>query len=118
MFRQSNKAEYNAEDINGDSGEDGGYYPAMADYSLPFSMANIWKKKADELGNFNAMEHLALMEKIEQMQKYNGSVVYSGPPSPPSMPQFAAITQTDTAGVDIFLKSPSPLLLPPCLTRP
>ena len=58
----------------------------MADYSLPFSMANIWKKKADELGNFNAMEHLALMEKIEQMQKYNGSVVYSGPPSPPSMP--------------------------------
>ena len=70
LFRQSNKAEYNAEDINGDSGEDGGYYPAMADYSLPFSMANIWKKKADELGNFNAMEHLALMEKIEQMQKY------------------------------------------------
>ena len=56
----------------------------MADYSLPFSMANIWKKKADEMaGNFNAMEHLALMEKIEQMQKYNGSVVYSGPPSPP-----------------------------------
>jgi len=86
IIRQSNKAEYNAEDINGDSGEDGGYYPAMADYSLPFSMANIWKKKADELGNFNAMEHLALMEKIEQMQKYNGSVVYSGPPSPPSMP--------------------------------
>jgi len=80
-------AEYNAEDINNDSGEDGGYYPAMADYSLPFSMANIWKKKADELGNFNAMEHLALMEKIEQMQKYNGSVVYSGPPaSPPTMP--------------------------------
>jgi len=26
------------------------------------------------------------MEKIEQMQKYNGSVVYSGPPSPPRMP--------------------------------
>merc|ERR1719242_181578 len=86
IIRQSNKAEYNAEDINGDSGEDGGYYPAMADYSLPFSIANIWKKKADELGNFNAMEHFALMEKIEQMQKYNGSVVYSGPPSPPSMP--------------------------------
>ena len=85
-FSSGKVAEYNAEDINGDSGKDGGYYPAMADYSLPFSMANIWKKKADELGNFNAMEHLALMEKIEQMQKYNGSVVYSGPPSPPRMP--------------------------------
>ena len=76
--------EYNAEDING---QQPGFYPAMADYSLPFSMANIWKKKADELSNFNAMEHLALMQKIEQMQKYNGSVVYSGPPSPPSPPR-------------------------------
>merc|ERR1719510_1184125 len=74
---------YNAEDINGGQPE---YYPAMPDFSLPFSMANIWKKKADELGNFNAMEHLALMQKIEAMQKYNGSVVYSGPPSPPSPP--------------------------------
>ena len=72
--------DYNAEDINGGQPE---YYPAMADFSLPFSMANIWKKKADELGNFNAVEHLALMQKIEAMQKYNGSVVYSGPPSPP-----------------------------------
>ena len=80
-----NRKAYNAEDINED-GKDGGYYPAMADYSLPFSMANIWKKKADELGNFNAIEHLALMEKIEQMQKYNGSVVYSGSPSPPPIP--------------------------------
>lgn len=64
----------------------------MSDYSLPFSMANIWKKKADELGNFNAMEHLALMEKIEAMQKYNGSVVYSGPPSPPPSNILPALT--------------------------
>ena len=33
---------YNAEDINGGQPE---YYPAMPDFSLPFSMANIWKKK-------------------------------------------------------------------------
>ena len=52
---------YNAEDINGGQPE---YYPAMPDFSLPFSMANIWKKKADELNNFNPMEHLALMQKL------------------------------------------------------
>ena len=79
--------EYNAEDINGHA-QQPGFYPAMADYSLPFSMANIWKKKAEEITNFNPMEHLALMQKIEQMQKYNGSVVYNGPPSPPSPPRF------------------------------
>lgn len=87
-FFHSYRKEYNAEDINEDSHEGKGYYPAMSDYSLPFSMANIWKKKADELNNFNPMEHLALMEKIEQMQKYNGSVVYSGPPSPPNLPNI------------------------------
>merc|ERR1719189_1797312 len=53
IIRQSNKAEYNAEDINGDSGEDGGYYPAMADYSLPFSMANIWKKSSGKATRLN-----------------------------------------------------------------
>jgi len=79
--RQQKLMAYNAEDIN--EGPPG-YYPAMADFSLPFSMANIWKKKTEDIGNFNAMEHLALMQKIEAMQKYNGSVVYSGPPSPPS----------------------------------
>ena len=97
--------DYNAEDINGDSQQGGGFYPAMADYSLPFSMANIWKKKADELGNFNAMEHLALMQKIEQMQKYNGSVVYSGPPSPPSPPMVNGNTHENSA---ISPKKPKP----------
>ena len=78
--------EYNAEDINGHN-QQPGFYPAMADYSLPFSMANIWKKKAEEITNFNPMEHLALMQKIDQMSKFNGSVVYNGPPSPPSPPR-------------------------------
>lgn len=83
---RSRISEYNAEDINGHT-QQPGFYPAMADYSLPFSMANIWKKKAEEITNFNPMEHLALMQKIDQMSKFNGSVVYNGPPSPPSPPR-------------------------------
>lgn len=83
IYRQQQQlAEYNAEDINGDGQQ--GFYPAMSDYSLPFTMANLWKKKADEIGPLETMEQLALMQKIEQMQKYNGSVVYNGPPSPPT----------------------------------
>ncbi len=71
---------YNAEDINEENSNQG-FYPAITDYSLPITMATMWKKKADELGPL-AMQHLTLMEKIKKMEKYNGSLVYT-PPSPP-----------------------------------
>ncbi len=61
-----------------------GYYPALPDFSLPFTMASLWKKKADVLGPEAAMQQVELMEKIERMQKYNGSPVASH--SPPALP--------------------------------
>ncbi len=85
------RKEYNAEDIN-EENSSGGFYPAISDFSLPISMANIWKKKADELGPM-AMQSLTLMEKIKQMEKYNGSLVYT-PPSPPP-PERRSRTRTN-----------------------
>lgn len=81
---------YNAEDINVPNNPDNGFYPKISDYSLPFTLSNIWKKKADILGP-KAMQQLELLEKVEQMKKYNGTLV-GGPdaidrystPSPPS----------------------------------
>ena len=61
-----------------------GFYPALPDFSLPFTMANLWKKKADVMGPVATMQQVELMEKIERMQKYNGSPVASQ--SPPQMP--------------------------------
>lgn len=50
-------------------------------------MANLWKKKADVLGPVAAMQQVELMEKIERMQKYNGSPM-AAPQSPPNLPMM------------------------------
>lgn len=67
---------YNAEDIT--PHPDQGFYPAISDFSLPFTLSNLWKKKADILGQFSTQQQLELLEKVEQMKKYNGSLVNGG----------------------------------------
>ena len=68
-----------------DASSNPGYYPALPDFALPFTMANLWKKKADVMGPIATMQHVELMEKIERMQKYNGSPM-GHPSSPPPLP--------------------------------
>ena len=79
---------YNAEDLNLDNSNPG-FYPALPDFSLPFTMASLWKKKSDLLGPAAAMQQVELMQQVERMQKYNGSpMVYpSSPPPLPILPQ-------------------------------
>ena len=66
-------ATYNAEDLAQHAGS--GFYPKISDYSLPFTLSDLWKKKADVLGAPKAQSELELLDKIEQMRKYNGTLV-------------------------------------------
>jgi len=73
--------------LNLSSGE--GFYPALSDFSLPLTIAGLWKRKAEHLGAMNALQQLELGEKVDKMQKYNGFPM-GGPesPSPPPMPRL------------------------------
>jgi hypothetical protein len=54
------KVGYNAEDLNLEMSPNPGFYPALPDFSLPFTMANLWKKKADVIGPVAAMQQVFL----------------------------------------------------------
>ena len=56
---------------------DQAFYPAINDFSLPITLSNIWKKKAEILGPA-VLQQLEHLEKVEQMKKYNGSLVNGG----------------------------------------
>lgn len=71
--------------LNLSSGE--GFYPALSDFSLPMTMAGLWKRKAENLGAMNALQQLELGEKVDKMQKYNGTPMVE-PESPPPMPRL------------------------------
>jgi uncharacterized Zn-finger protein len=71
--------------LNLSSGE--GFYPALPDFSLPMTIADLWKRKAENLGAMNALQQLELGEKVNKMQKYNG-VPMVEPESPPPMPKL------------------------------
>ena len=49
-----------------------GFYPpnGLSDFSLPFSLSNLWKKKVDILPN-EALHHLEMMKKIEEIRQLN-----------------------------------------------
>ncbi|QQP54269.1 Uncharacterized protein FKW44_007047, partial [Caligus rogercresseyi] len=59
---------YNADDIKSESPHKGFYPDNISDYSLPFTLSGLWKKKADILGP-NAMKQADLLEK--QIKKIN-----------------------------------------------
>ena len=56
---------------------DHGFYPNISDFSLPFSLSNVWKKNLKEFGPA-VLQQLEHLEKIEAMKKYNGSLVNGG----------------------------------------
>jgi len=107
---QRNFNSYNAEDLNVPSNPGSGFYPKISDYSLPFSLSDLWKKKADVLGP-KANTELELLDKIEQMRKYNGTLV-GGPdaidrlnphndpraPPPPSIKTSSSSNNNNNSG--------------------
>ncbi|CAB4059060.1 KRAB [Lepeophtheirus salmonis] len=66
-FNSSPKG-YDADDIKGDTPHMGFYPDNISDFSLPFTLSGLWKKKADILGP-NAMKQADLLEK--QIKKIN-----------------------------------------------
>ena len=63
---------YNAEDIKPDLPHPG-FYPNLGDFSLPFSLSSIWKKKMDVLPP-ETIHQLEMIQKMEEIKQMNSSV--------------------------------------------
>eukprot|EP00094_Tigriopus_californicus_P002881 TCALIF_02778-PA protein Name:"Similar to Zfp26 Zinc finger protein 26 (Mus musculus)" AED:0.10 eAED:0.11 QI:493/0.33/0.28/0.71/0.5/0.28/7/0/1223 len=60
---------YNAEDISLGI-QNPAFYPNLGDFSLPFSLSSLWKKKIDVI-HPETIRQLEMMEKIEQIKQLN-----------------------------------------------
>lgn len=67
--KKESLAAYNAEDINLGL-QNPAFYPNLGDFSLPFSLSSLWKKKIDVI-HPETIRQLEMMEKIEQIKQLN-----------------------------------------------